>query len=34
VDANPSLIMRERCLMLKSRPPGAAWDGVYRMTTK
>jgi adenylate cyclase len=34
VDSNPSLIMRARCEALKQHPPGADWDGVYRMTTK
>jgi adenylate cyclase len=34
VDSNPSLIMLARCEALKRQPPGADWDGVYRMTTK
>ena len=34
VESNPSLIMRKRCVALKAKPPGADWDGVYRMTTK
>ncbi|WP_275263051.1 CHASE2 domain-containing protein [Rariglobus hedericola] len=34
VEANPSLLMRARCIGLKAHPPGAAWDGVYRMTSK
>ncbi|MFA6959359.1 MAG: CHASE2 domain-containing protein [Opitutaceae bacterium] len=34
VENNPSLLMRARCEKLKAHPPGADWDGVYRMTTK
>lgn len=34
VESNPSLIMQTRCRALQSQPPGADWDGVYRMTTK
>lgn len=34
VESNPSLLMQARCLALKAKPPGADWDGVYRMTTK
>ncbi len=34
VESNPSLLMQERCRKLKLDPPGADWDGVYRMTTK
>jgi adenylate cyclase len=34
VESNPSLLMQARCRALKEKPPGAAWDGIYRMTTK
>lgn len=34
VESNPSLLMQARCRKLKLTPPGADWDGVYRMTTK
>ncbi|MFH1498757.1 MAG: adenylate/guanylate cyclase domain-containing protein [Verrucomicrobiota bacterium] len=34
VEANPSLVMLERCRRLCAEPPPADWDGVYRMTTK
>lgn len=34
VEANPSILMQARCRDLKEHPPGAGWDGVYRMTTK
>jgi adenylate cyclase len=34
VESNPSLIMAERCVKMAEHPPGADWDGVYRMTTK
>lgn len=34
VETNPSLLMAERCRSMKASPPGADWDGVYRMTTK
>lgn len=34
VEANPSLLMIKRCETLKEHPPGADWDGIYRMTTK
>jgi adenylate cyclase len=30
----PSLVMLERCLALKANPPGADWNGVYKMTSK
>jgi len=33
-DANPSLVMIERCDAMKSHPPPADWDGVYVMKTK
>ena len=34
VESNPSIIMAERCVKMAAHPPGADWDGVYRMTTK
>ncbi len=34
VEKNPSLLMRDRCEKLQAHPPGADWDGVYRMTSK
>lgn len=34
VEANPSLLMQARCRKLSEHPPGADWDGIYRMTTK
>ena len=34
VESNPSLIMASRCVKMAAHPPGADWDGVYRMTTK
>lgn len=34
VESNPSILMIARCRALKTHPPGADWDGVYRMTTK
>jgi adenylate cyclase len=34
VESNPSLIMAARCVKMAEHPPGADWDGVYRMTTK
>jgi adenylate cyclase len=30
----PSLVMLERCRELKSNPPGAEWNGVFKMTSK
>lgn len=33
-DANPSMVMLERCDALKADPPPADWDGVYVMKTK
>ncbi|MEZ5387826.1 MAG: adenylate/guanylate cyclase domain-containing protein [Prosthecobacter sp.] len=33
-DANPSLVMIERCDAMKANPPPADWDGVYVMKTK
>ncbi len=34
VEGNPSLVMIERCEAMRREPPGAGWDGVYRMKTK
>jgi len=34
VENNPSLVMIERCEAMRREPPGADWDGVYRMKTK
>jgi adenylate cyclase len=34
VEANPSMVMMERCEAMAAQPPGADWDGVYRMKTK
>ena len=34
VESNPSLLMQARCRKLSAQPPGADWDGIYRMTTK
>ncbi|MFC5456919.1 CHASE2 domain-containing protein [Prosthecobacter fluviatilis] len=33
-DSNPSLVMKERCEVMKIHPPPADWDGVYVMKTK
>ncbi len=33
-DANPSLVMIQRCEAMKANPPPADWDGVYVMKTK
>ncbi|MBE2282664.1 MAG: adenylate/guanylate cyclase domain-containing protein [Prosthecobacter sp.] len=33
-DSNPSLVMLERCDVMKKHPPPADWDGVYVMKTK
>jgi adenylate cyclase len=33
-DANPSLVMIDRCDDMKLNPPPADWDGVYVMKTK
>ncbi|MDP1591155.1 MAG: hypothetical protein Q8M07_25595 [Prosthecobacter sp.] len=33
-DANPSLVMIERCDDLQAEPPPADWDGAYVMKTK
>jgi adenylate cyclase len=32
--SNPSLVMIERCLKLRTNPPGPDWDGVYVMGSK
>jgi len=34
VQDNPSMILIDRCKVMKENPPGADWDGVYVMTTK
>ena len=31
---NPSMILIDRCQVMKDNPPGDDWDGVYVMTTK
>lgn len=31
---NPSKVMLERVALMQTHPPGADWDGVWRMTTK
>jgi len=31
---NPSMILIDRCQIMKENPPGDDWDGVYVMTTK
>jgi len=31
---NPSIILIDRCKVMKENPPGDDWDGVYVMTTK
>ena len=31
---NPSMILIDRCQVMKENPPGDDWDGVYVMTTK
>lgn len=33
-DANPSLVMIQRCEAMKTNPPPPDWDGVYVMKTK
>ncbi len=33
-DNNPSLVMGERVAWMEAHPPGAEWDGVWRMKTK
>ena len=34
VKDNPSMILIDRCKIMKENPPGDDWDGVYVMTTK
>ena len=34
VESTASLLMRARCEKLREHPPGADWDGVYKMTSK
>ena len=34
VKDNPSMILIDRCKVMKENPPGDDWDGVYVMTTK
>ena len=34
VQDNPSMILIDRCQVMKDNPPGDDWDGVYVMTTK
>jgi len=34
VKDNPSMILIDRCQVMKENPPGEDWDGVYVMTTK
>ena len=34
IDSNPSLIMIERCRLMKAHPPAQDWDGVYVMKEK
>ena len=31
---NPSVILIDRCKIMKENPPGKDWDGVYVMTSK
>jgi adenylate cyclase len=31
---NPSKVMLERVALMKARPPGPGWDGVWRMMSK
>ena len=31
---NPSKVMLERVALMQAQPPGAGWDGVWRMTSK
>ena len=31
---NPSIILIDRCKIMKENPPGSDWDGVYVMTSK
>ena len=34
VKDNPSMILMDRCQIMKENPPGDDWDGVYVMTSK
>lgn len=34
IKTNPSLVLLERCKLMKQNPPPADWDGVYVMTSK
>jgi class 3 adenylate cyclase/CHASE2 domain-containing sensor protein len=34
VKTNPSIILIERCMMMKQNPPGDQWDGVFVMSSK
>ena len=34
VKDNPSMILIDRCKVMRENPPGDGWDGVYVMTTK
>ena len=34
VKDNPSMILIERCRVMRENPPGDDWDGVYLMTSK
>lgn len=34
IKTNPSLILLERCNLMKANPPGEDWDGVFVMTSK
>ena len=34
VKDNPSMILIDRCHLMKENPPGDDWDGVYVMTSK
>ena len=34
VKDNPSMILIDRCKVMKENPPGDDWDGVYVMTSK
>jgi adenylate cyclase len=34
VENTPSLLMKARAEKLREHPPGAGWDGVYKMTSK
>jgi class 3 adenylate cyclase/CHASE2 domain-containing sensor protein len=34
VKDNPSMILIDRCQVMKENPPGVDWDGVYVMTSK